>query len=547
MFVDPEEIKTEMKWSRAELIRAIDREDQFDVVVVGGGIHGAAVARLAAFNGLKTALFEKSDYASATSSRSSKLAHGGLRYLAMGDFKQVFESVKAREELFRSARHLVRPYPFLIPVEKGRQFQRLKLACGLMLYDLFSHAGERAHCWVSGDDPAVRDTFLSHASNLSGCYRYYDGLMSDARLTIETVYAARQEGARCLNYARVDSAVQRIGNQVEVGWTDVLRGTKHQVRCGVVINCAGPWAPNVGRLTPLPGKVTYSQGSHLIFDYPWEHPALFLPLSGKNRYYFVLPHPAGTMVGTTERELNGDLPADPLPTSEEVDEILHRIQRDLPEHRLNRETLSYGFAGIRTLALRGNSSSTALISRRHLWEFNGGMLTLYGGKYTSAYWTAYEGLKIVQATAGKTFQLIPLGNRDLPGAFNSEGALEDLLSHCENDSQRKAAISAYRIFGGRVREFFESPRDCSLVSADVLHGSLRLAVDFEQVEKLEDVMRRRLELEYQPANGLASLESVASYLSSVRPEFDGPAEIEEYRRRLNLLRNRLGLSPVSYG
>ncbi len=388
----------------------------------------------------------------------------------------------------------------------------------------------------------MRAIFGERASALRGCYRYYDGIMSDSRLALETVLAARQEGARCINYARVDSAVQRISNQVEVGWTDLLSGEKHQLSAGVVVNCTGPWAPFFGRLAPQAGRVCYSRGSHLIFDRPWDHPALFMPLQGKNRYYFVLPHPAGTLVGTTEREVHGEPALDPLPSSDEIEEILARLKEDLPNQRLDRSSLSYGFAGIRTLPMKRGARDTSAISRKHVWDLQGGVLTLYGGKYTSAYWTAYEGLKMVQSTSTKGFQLTPLTGRELPGAFGAEAALKELLSRCQDDRQRMAAVSAFRIFGGRVR-YFEGT-DFELVGERVLRGALRIALEYEQVETVEDLMRRRLELEYFPGNGLELLTVIAPYIAEYRPGRDLGAQISDYRARIAGLRAVLGLKPA---
>lgn len=544
MFVDPDEVKSAIRWSRSEVIRAINETRYFDVVVVGGGIHGAAVARLAAFNGLKTALFEASDYASATSSRSSKLAHGGLRYLAQWDFRQVFESVKAREDLFEVAAHLVYPHPFLIPVERGAWLQRAQFSIALPLYEYFTSIRDRRHQWIDSDNQEIKDAFLSRANSLSGCFRFYDGIMSDSRLVIETILAARQEGAFCLNYARVDSINQQIGNEVDIGWTDMRSEEKHRIRAGVVVNCAGPWAPGVGRLTPLSNRVRYSRGSHLIFSRPWEKPALFLPLEGKNRYYFVLPHPAGTLVGTTEREIHGELPADPIPEIDEVKEILSRLESDIPEHGLDSDSLIYGFAGIRTLPLRGKSGDTSTLSRRHVWDLQGGVLTLYGGKYTSAYWTALEGLELVKSFSDKGFSLTPITGRKLPGAFALEGSFDELLRRCSSTEQQKAAKNAHRIFGGRVREFFDQPGDMDLLGEGVLRGAVRFALEYEQVETLEDLMRRRLEVEYGEGHGFSSLSEISKIFAEYRPGVSFESEATAYRDRLKTLHERLGIKPL---
>ncbi len=540
MFIDPEPVVPDIMRTRPQIIKDINKRAHFDVAVIGGGIHGAAVARLAALNGLSTVLLEMADYASGTSSRSSKLAHGGLRYLAMGDFRQVYESVKAREELYLVAPHLVRPYPFLIPVAKGAWWQRAQYAVGLSLYEMGQGSKQRCHSWLSATVPDVQQAFAGKSHELSGCYQYYDGIMSDTRLVIETILAARQEGAYCLNYARVDSVAQQATGEVHVGWTDVRQDGKYQLRAGIVINCAGPWAPSVGRLQALPHRVRYSRGSHLIFSVPWEKPALFLPLEGKNRFYFILPHPAGTLVGTTERECGADLPLDPNPTCDEVEEILARLARDVPEQKLDRSTLCYGFAGIRTLPVRGEGKETAAISRRHRWELQGGMLTLYGGKYTSAYWTAFEGLRQVERLTG-AFSLKGVGERLLPGAFRAQEELSETLSKCQSDEQRDAVRATHQLFGGQLRHMIENDSGIESLRGKIIKGAIEYACRYEQVETLEDLMRRRLELEFFPDAGEALLARVTSIYAQIKGDSYQENELQQYRNRLSELRRILGI------
>ncbi|NDC38376.1 MAG: FAD-dependent oxidoreductase, partial [Proteobacteria bacterium] len=193
-------------------------------MVVGGGIAGATLARLAAFNGLRVTLLERGDYASATSGRSSKMAHGGLRYLEMGDIAQVREGVRSRDDLFISAPHLVRPHPFLIPVKAGDAWGRIKYRLGLAVYDFLAHsAPNRRHRWLSLRELSASPLATAQQS-LAGAYQFYDGLMDDARLVLENIIAARQEGATCLNYAEFLSYTILRDRRVTVTWRDRLSG-----------------------------------------------------------------------------------------------------------------------------------------------------------------------------------------------------------------------------------------------------------------------------------------------------------------------------------
>lgn len=502
--------------SRSDIIQAIKSRTRFDVAVIGGGIHGACFARLAALNGLKTVLFERADYACGTSSRSSKMAHGGLRYLELLDLVQVYEGIRSREDLFQTAAHLVQPQEFLIPVYDGASWFRRKLGLGLWLYDWMAKAGDRRHAWLSAD--SLESTgFKGSGAPLTGAYRYYDGIMRDTRLVVENIIAARQEGAACLNYARVDSVSSLKNGVVSLGWTDCLTGNSAEIETGIVVNCAGPWVATAGRLTAsdLQRRISYSRGTHLLFDRPWKGPALFLPLPGKARYYWVWPHFAGTLVGTTEHEVQ-ELPDDPQPTAEDVAEILDRLKKDLPNSGLDRSSLHYAFAGIRTLPLRRNASSPSQISRRHVWSFSGGTLSLVGGKFTTATWTAYQGLKLVFRLAGLSQEPVSLAGRLLPGAAALD--LSTAAFRAEASAQHVPGPLQEQVvgrLGGLVKYFLGRSDAYALVGDSTLQGEVDFAIDVEQAETVEDVLRRRLELEYFPDHGVGAI----------------PGAVEAFRRR----------------
>ena len=285
--------------ARAELISTISKQRRFDFIVIGGGIHGAAFARLAALNNLSVLLLERGDYASQTSSRSSKLAHGGLRYLEMFDFIQVFEGIQAREELFEVAHHLVKPQQFVIPIPQHDWYLQSKIWLGLLLYDLMTGkwSNIKRHRFHSIKDLAfqfLRENRLS----LSGCFSYMDGILNDSRLVIDNILSTRQEGGQALNYAEVMRVLQLKSSASSlVHWQDKLTGKQYEAEAGLVINCAGPWVSKIEGVRPSAAedRICYSQGAHLLFNKPWRDPALFLPIDNKGRYYFVLPHFAGTL------------------------------------------------------------------------------------------------------------------------------------------------------------------------------------------------------------------------------------------------------------
>lgn len=517
--------------------------ERFDIIVVGGGIHGACVAKLSAKAGFRTLLLEAQDYAGATSSRSSKMAHGGLRYLEMYDFKQVFEGIKAREELFDACPNLVRPQPFLIPIAKGDTLFRYKLGCGLFLYDLMVRNRDRAHRWIPRDKLNFH-SFNPQRSDLAGCYQYTDGLMNDARLVFEMIVSAQEYGAVTLNYAAVEKIERASPGDVTVTWKDGISGATCQSNCSVVINCAGPWAPSIREASdePSPIGIKYSRGSHLVFSVPWKDPSLFLPLEERGRYYFVWPHATGTMVGTTEREVS-ESELDPQPTSDEVDEILRRLERDLPQSGLNRSTLHYGFAGIRTLPMRDSRRGVSKLSRKHIWRSAHGVITLLGGKYTTFAWTAGEGLKLAMRELGRE-TAVPNALDDLPSvATGSFDALREEFA-TKYGKTGPAVERALSRLGGMCRRYRDRVDAWREISPGVLKLEAIHAVEVEQAETLEDVIRRRLDIEFLPSHGIEALDAVCEILARERGADSLTEQRAARKERLKTLHEVLGIAPT---
>lgn len=513
----------------------------FDIIVVGGGIHGSCVAKLAAKAGFRTLLLEARDYASATSSRSSKMAHGGLRYLEMYDFKQVFEGIKAREELFETCPNLVKPERFLIPIGAGQTFFRYKLGCGLFLYDLMVRNRDRAHRWIPREKLSFH-SFNADRNDLAGCYQYTDGLMNDARLVFELIVSAQQHGAISLNYASVKEIRRDSQKCMHVTWCDEITQTTRVSASSLVINCAGPWAPNVREVTDKasPTGIKYSRGSHLLFSVPWKDPSLFLPLEEKGRYYFVWPHPTGTLVGTTEREVS-ESGIDPQPTSDEVEEILGRLERDLPGSGLNRSTLHYGFAGVRTLPLRDSRRGVSKLSRKHMWRSANGVITLLGGKYTTFAWTATEGLKIAMKELGCDL-VVPRALDDLPHV--ATGNLDALrMEFATKYGKTGPAVErALARLGGVCRRYRDRTDAWREISPGVLKLEALHAIEVEHAETIEDVMRRRLDLEFLPSHGSEALDAVCEILDLTGGVNSLAEQRVAWKERLTRLHEVLGIA-----
>lgn len=532
-----EMVPSDFRRTREELLATAGAEACFDVVIIGGGIHGAACARSAVDNGLRVLLLEKADYAAGTSTRSSKMAHGGLRYLEMFDFEQVFEGIKAREEMFTAAPHIVSPTRFLIPVPKGGWFFTLKLGLGLFLYDLMVRDKRRKHRFLKPSE--LKGTgFEERQGDLSGCFSYTDGLLNDGLLTLENIIAARLGGAVCLNYAGV-TELREDTHGVQIRWRDELTGREIASRGARVLNCAGPWAPFLVPAKDRPA-VRFSRGTHLLFDRPWYGPSLFLPMEGKARYYFVWPHPAGTMVGTTERETDS-LELDPLPGADEIEEILARLEKDLPSSGLDRTSLHYAFAGIRTLPVRPNAKAgTTRLSRKHIWHRTGRVSTLIGGKLTTAAWTAEEGVAQIVGMLGRGAPFKSTRAQMMPRALVSPAVLERFSQRAVNagltDKEIRRLVARFGPWVDRLEGESLKP-----LPGGGIVGEIELALDLEQAESIEDLFRRRLNLEFLPGNGLAALPRVIDILHRHRPERSFAEEGRRYTERIASLRNLMGI------
>ncbi|MFO0417340.1 MAG: FAD-dependent oxidoreductase [Pseudomonadota bacterium] len=494
------------------------QSELFDLAVIGGGIHGVSIAKMAARAGLSVLLLERADYASGTSSRSSKMAHGGLRYLEMFDFKQVFEGIKAREELFERLPNLVTPYKFLIPVKRGDRWFGFKLGVGLKLYDLMARNSQHRHRWIPRAELSFTG-FNSNRADLDGCYQYVDGIMNDARIVFDILVSAQSYGCCALNYALVERLEREGDGSVRISWRDLTRDSGALCsRARLVINCAGPWAPLLQAGSPGVPQARYSRGSHLLFSVPWRDPALFLPLAEKGRYYFVWPHATGTMVGTTEREVDS-LELDPLPAVDEIQEILTRLKRDLPSSNLDRSTMHYAFAGVRTLPLRSSSKGGAgkgvsQLSRKHRWGFVDGVLTLVGGKWTTFAWTAEEGLRLALEKLGRGDVNVPGALDDLPAGLSRVGA-ERLSAHIAErfGVSVEAANRVTKRLGRSVTRYFNRKEAWRELPGGLLALELLHAVELEQALGVEDVIRRRLDLEFTPSRGVELAGEVSAVLA----------------------------------
>lgn len=360
--------------------------ETFDLIVIGGGITGAGVARDAASRGMKVALIEARDFAEGTSSRSSKLIHGGIRYLENLEFGLVFEALSERRLLFEIAPHLVHPLRFVLPLYKGDRIGMFKMGLGMWLYDALSlFEAPELHERLSDEETLERLPLL-RKSGLLGSYAYSDAYMDDARMVIETLRSAVALGAACINYVSAEDAELVEGKVKSVGCKEMTSGRRFRIRGRHVISTVGPWtdiaAPRfVGEWNNI---LRPSKGVHLTFDrnrFPLKQ-AVVMAADQQKRIVFGIPRHEMVIVGTTDTDYAGD-PGDVTTTAKDVEYLLKVTDEYFPEAKITAKDIIATYAGVRPL-VRDEAETESKTSREHLILKDPRNVTFVaGGKYTT--------------------------------------------------------------------------------------------------------------------------------------------------------------------
>ncbi|HLY37816.1 MAG TPA: glycerol-3-phosphate dehydrogenase [Candidatus Binatia bacterium] len=373
---------------RRAALEALARET-FDVLVVGGGINGAGIARDAAMRGLRVAVVERGDFASGTSSRSSKLIHGGLRYLEQGHLRLVLEAVRERERLRRLAPHLVRPQEFIFPIYRDGPVGRLTLAAGLWAYDVLAglwnvHRHRMlGRAALEAAEPALR------RDGLVGAGQYWDCRTDDARLVLETMMAAAAEGAVVLSYAEVTAFENAGGRIAAARVTDRIGGTELVVHARVFVNAAGPWVDRVVALEARAApRLRLTKGVHVVVPRARvkNRAAIVLHAVRDRRVMFAIPWGEQTLIGTTDTDHPGGPDVPPTVERDDVDYLLETVNHYFPDARLAAGDVLGTFAGLRPLvAPRGPATlSPSSVSReQEIVTGPAGLISIAGGKLTT--------------------------------------------------------------------------------------------------------------------------------------------------------------------
>ncbi|HEX9582003.1 MAG TPA: glycerol-3-phosphate dehydrogenase/oxidase [Gemmatimonadales bacterium] len=494
--------------TRAADLAAMAR-NPVDLLVIGGGVTGAGIARDAAMRGIRTALIDKGDFGSGTSGRSSRLIHGGLRYLELRNLRLVFEASRERRTLLRIAPHLVWPRSFIFPVHAGGRVPRWKLAAGLWLYDLLALLRNvRAHRMLGKRSLRRAEPGL-RGHGLRGGARYFDAQCNDTRLALVNARDARRHGALVANYVRADRFALSDGQVRGTAATDVLDGTNLTIRALMVVNATGPWSDDLRGQLGDPPVLRRTKGAHVVVlrERLGNREAITLtsPLDG--RIMFIVPWGDLAYIGTTDTDSDAS-PDDVWATGEDVVYLLRSANAYFPDARLGPADVRSTWAGLRSLLATDHAADPSSVSREHrVLEGAGGMVSVLGGKLTTYRSMAAETVDLIgrRLTALDGRALPPRAATDREPLPGGEVRDLDLLVHeLERESlARPVAERLVRTYGSEASAVARMARADPALGLPLAEGhpSLRAEVPHaarrEMAMTLGDLLIRRTQVFYE--------------------------------------------------
>ena len=469
--------------NRQEMLkRAKMREKIWDIIIIGGGATGVGCAVDAASRGFSALLLEQNDFGKGTSSRSTKLVHGGVRYLAQGNLSLVREALQERGILLKNAPHLVKKLPLIVPCYS--LWDKFFYGTGLKIYNLLSGKYGFGKSRILSKLATLEKLPNIKNENLRGGILYFDGQFDDTRLLINLVKTAAEQGAAVLNYARVFQITKNSRNKVNgVNFQDTETGEMFEAKAKVVINATGAFADSIRRLSDENAKkiIARSQGIHLVFakEFLPTETALMIPKTTDGRVLFAIPWHDKTLIGTTDTPIKiAEL--EPQAFETEIEFILETAKNYLAKSPTRADILSV-FVGIRPLVKSGNAKNTAKLSRDHTIEIDeSNLLTITGGK-----WTTYR--RMAEDAINQAVKIA-----DLP---SKPSTTKDLKIHgfCEN-AEKFGDLAIYGADAEKIREIInENPQLAEKLHKDLPYCAAEIvwAIRNEMANTLEDILARR--------------------------------------------------------
>ncbi len=529
----------------------------FDLLVIGGGINGAGIARDAAMRGMRVALVEQNDFASGTSSKSSKLIHGGLRYLENYEFALVLEASRERDHLRRHlAPHLVQPMPFVFPIFRGDPVGRLRLSAGLWVYDGLSAFRNIARHRSWGHRATLRHEPELRADGLQGAMHYYDCWTDDARLTLETIQSAMEEGAIACNHVSVSELVREAGRLTGARVRDLVAGSELTIRARQIVNATGPWLDRVRRLDDPAAQpvLRLTKGVHIVVprERVGNRHAIVLRAPRDGRVMFAIPWDDQTLVGTTDTDYDAR-PEDVAADADDVRYLLDAVNAYFPKAQLSESDVIGAYAGLRPLVappVTDTETPSETSREEEIFESTSGLLSLGGGKLTT-YRRVAE--KVVDRVVARLQALEPerrfrecrTGQIALPGARVDDPDRGGFPGF----AKRLRASAAPATDDGLIRHWLHrygtaamqligrlgaEPAGAERVVAALPYRRLEVtrAADTEMAVTLDDVLRRRVPISFRHADGGAAAASDVGALMGAALGWSADEtarEVERYR------------------
>ena len=510
---------------------------EYDVIVIGGGINGAGVARDAAIRGLNTILVEKSDFASGSSSWSSRLIHGGLRYLEYFEFPLVRESLKEREVLLRTAPHLVTPLQLTIPIYRDRSRPYWKIWAGMILYDIFSYDKTLpVHRMLP--QKKFKQLFRSlDAENLAGGSQYYDGQVTLAeRLCLENIISAQNAGAVALNYMEVIELPIKESRITDLICKDKLTGEMITIsgsKDAVIVNTAGPWIDQVcqrgskgGKKSPI-GKTKKNggtKGSHIVVDQFPGAPGstLYVEAKSDGRPFFIIPWLGKYLIGTTDIPYKDDIDNIKADNTE-IDYLLQEVNNVIPTAKLERDDVQFTYSGVRPLP-NSEGKKPGSITRKHIifdhrQEGVKNLFSLIGGKLTTYRNVGEEMVDAILKRMKRSSKPCKTDVLPLPGCIlPSDRRIQRAINEYEASLSINTIDHLFSVYGVRAIEILaltkENPALGEPIAPNLLDIKAQIvyAIQNESAHNLVDILRRRTTLAMNGDYGMNLLPVVTETL-----------------------------------
>ncbi len=520
------------------------KKTEFDLLIIGGGITGAGIALDAVTRGLKVGLIEMGDFAHGTSSRSTKLVHGGLRYLKQFEIREVATLGKERAIVYENGPHVTTPVLMLLPFFKGGTFSYFSTSIGLKIYDMLARVKKsERRTMISKTDVLKRIPFIKK-EGLHGGGLYVEYRTDDARLTLEVIKEAATFNAQIANYVKAIDFNYLNDRITGVRAKDLLTNQTFNINAKYIVNAAGPWVDDLRMIdhSVHTKNLQLSKGAHLVFnqaDLPLKQ-AIYFDTPDK-RMMFAIPKDNKTYVGTTDTFFEGD-PIDLMITKDDRDYIINAINFIFPNLNINESLIESSWAGVRPLIYEKNKNPSEISRKEEIWKSPTGLLTIAGGKLTGYRKMAQTVVDKVVASFKTSNKIIYSASKtfDLPISGGHIGGSKNLDSFIKINSEiliklgltKIESIKLVKMYGSNIHLLHKYIKNNSTDLPTDLYAQLMYAIDYEMaITPIDFFMRRNADI-------LFNVEQVILYKSEVlnlmQDEFKWTDDLKEsYRKSLN--------------